>query len=148
MKVFQRPFDLSGARILVVYDSGIRAPGIKVLERIAECFPKNFGVFAPEEEQSGAGNSISLCNAIRVTKISRRRFAVNGSPTDCVIIGRDDYLSDCTADRGLNGINRSGKRGDDVTYLFGSVASALEATLFGLLEILLSEVVDTNKVRF
>ena len=69
MRVFQRPFDLSGARILVVCDSGIRALGIKVIERIAECFPKNVWVFTPEEEQSGTGLSISLGNAIRVAKI-------------------------------------------------------------------------------
>ena len=147
MGVFRPPLDLSDARILVVNDDGIQAPGIKVLERIAKSLSKDVWVFAPEGEQSGTAHSISLGNAIRVTKIGRRRFAVNGSPTDCVIIALGDYLSDRMPDLVLSGINLGGNLGDDVTYS-GTVASALEATLFGLPAIALSQVVATNKVRF
>ena len=50
MAMFNPPLDLSEARILVVNDDGIRAPGIKALERIAKTFTKDVWIFAPEEE--------------------------------------------------------------------------------------------------
>ncbi|PPR64729.1 MAG: 5'-nucleotidase SurE [Alphaproteobacteria bacterium MarineAlpha4_Bin2] len=141
------PLNLSEARILVVNDDGIRAPGIKVLERIANSFSKDVWVFAPEEEKSGAGHSISLGQAIRVTKVGPRHFAVGGSPTDCVMLALGDYLSDRIPDLVLSGINRGGNLGDDVTYS-GTVSGALEATLLGIPAIALSQVVDKKNVQF
>ena len=75
MAMFKPPLDLSEARILVVNDDGISAPGIKALERIAKTFTKDVWIFAPEEEQSGAGHSLSLNKAIKVSKLGPRRFA-------------------------------------------------------------------------
>ena len=76
--MFSPPLDLTDARILVVNDDGIRAPGLKVLESIAKSFTKDIWVFAPEEEQSGAGHSLSLSKAVRVTKLAQKRYAVGG----------------------------------------------------------------------
>ena len=147
MAMFDPPLELSDARILVVNDDGIRAPGIKVLERIAKTFTKDVWVFAPEEEQSGAGHSLSLNKAIKVSKLGPRRFAVGGSPTDCVMLALGDYLSDRAPDLVLSGVNRGGNLGDDVTYS-GTVAGALEATLLGLPAIALSQVVQGDKAHF
>lgn len=147
MTMFTPPLNLSGARILVVNDDGIRAPGVKVLERIAKHFSKDVWIFAPEEEQSGAGHSLSLSKAVRVTKLGARRYAVAGSPTDCVMIAMGEYFTEKRPDLVLSGVNRGGNLGDDVTYS-GTVAGAMEATLLGLPAIALSQEVRNDKVQF
>ena len=147
MTMFSPPLDLADARILVVNDDGIRAPGLKVLESIAKSFTKDVWVFAPEEEKSGAGHSLSLSNAIRVTKLAPRRYAVDGSPTDCVMLAMGEYLKDKHPDLVLSGINRGGNLGDDVTYS-GTVAGAMEATLLGIPAIALSQEVRGEKEQF
>ena len=147
MAMFESPLDLSEARILVVNDHGIRAPGIKLLGRIAKTFTKYVWIFAPEEEQSGAGHSLSLNKAIKVNKPGPRRFAVGESPTDCVMLALGDYLSDLTPDLVFSGINRGGNLGDGVTYS-GTVSGALEATLLGLPEIALNQVMAGDRTQF
>ena len=72
--------DLDRARILVVNDDGINAPGLKVLERIARSLSKDVWVFAPETEQSGISHAFTLTGAIRLQRLGRRRFAVSGRP--------------------------------------------------------------------
>ncbi|MBG05783.1 MAG: 5'/3'-nucleotidase SurE [Rhodospirillaceae bacterium] len=145
--MFEPPLDLKGARILLVNDDGIRAPGLKALERIAKSFSKDVWVFAPEEEQSGAGHSLSLYKPVRVSRISTRRFAVGGSPTDCVMMALTEYMSDKRPDLVLSGVNRGQNLGDDVTYS-GTVAGALEATLLGIPAIAMSQQVSGVKVQF
>ena len=61
--------DLDRARILVVNDDGINAPGLKVLERIARGLSRDVWVFAPETEQSGASHAFTLTGAIRVQRM-------------------------------------------------------------------------------
>ena len=73
-------------RILVCNDDGIDAPGIKVLERVARGLSKDVWVVAPETQQSAASHSLTLHRPLRLRKISRRRYAVNGTPTDCVFL--------------------------------------------------------------
>jgi len=145
--MFDPPLDLKGARILLVNDDGIRAPGLKALERIAKTFTKDVWVFAPEEEQSGAGHSLSLFKPVRVSRISTRRFAVGGSPTDCVMMALTEYMSDKRPDIVFSGVNRGQNLGDDVTYS-GTVAGALEATLLGIPAIAMSQQVSGTKAQF
>ena len=71
-------------RILVSNDDGIQAPGIKVLERIARGLSDDVWVVAPETQQSAASHSLTLHRPLRIRRISKRRHAVNGTPTDCV----------------------------------------------------------------
>ena len=145
--MFEPPLDLNGARILFVNADGIRATGLKALEQIAKSFSKDVWVFAPEEEQSGAGHSLSLYKPVRVSRISTRRFAVGGSPTDCVMMALTEYMSDKRPDLVLSGVNRGQNLGDDVTYS-GTVAGALEATLLGIPAIPMSEKASGVKVQF
>src|SRR6478736_5505146 len=77
---------LASARILVTNDDGINAPGLKVLEKIARQLSRDVFVVAPEVEQSGAGHSLTLRRPLQVRRISPRRFAVDGTPTDCVLL--------------------------------------------------------------
>jgi len=135
------PLDLSGARILISNDDGIRATGLEVLERIARTISDDVWVVAPSEEQSGAGHSLTLRRPLRVRELAERRYAVEGTPTDCVLFAVRNILADHPPDLVLSGINRGGNLGDDVTYS-GTVAAAMEGALLGIRSIALSQQID------
>ena len=131
----------SDLRILIANDDGIRAPGLKVLERIARSISKDVWVVAPEFEQSGASRSLSLHDPLRIRRLSRRRFAVRGTPVDCVLMAVNHVLKDDKRpDLLLSGVNRGANMGEDVTYS-GTVAAAMEGTIVGIPSIALSQAV-------
>ncbi|MBI1777525.1 MAG: 5'/3'-nucleotidase SurE [Proteobacteria bacterium] len=138
------PIDWSKARILVSNDDGIYAPGLKVLERIARSLTKDVWTVAPEQEQSGAGHSLTLRQPLRMRRVSARRFAVDGTPTDCVLLAINHLLKDHRPTLVLSGVNRGANMGEDVTYS-GTIAAAMEATLLGVPAVALSLGVAWNK---
>lgn len=142
--MLKAPLDLTKARILLANDDGIRAPGLKVLERIARSLSKDVWIFAPETEQSGAGHSLSLHRPIRCIPAGRRRFAVEGSPTDCVLSAITEFMKDHPPDLVLSGINGGANLGEDITYS-GTVAAAMEATLLGVPAIALSQQIEVDQ---
>lgn len=123
--------DLAETRILVSNDDGIAAPGIKVLEKVARSLSKDVWVVAPEQEQSAAGHSLTIRRPLRLRQVSRRRYAVDGTPTDSVLLGINHLLRDGKPTLMLSGVNRGGNLGEDVTYS-GTVAAAMEATILGV----------------
>lgn len=130
--------DLSKARILVTNDDGIHAPGLKVLEKIARQLSNDVWVVAPETEQSGAGHSLTLTLPLRVRNVSRRKFAVRGTPTDCVMMAMNQLIPGNRPDLVLSGVNRGANMGEDVTYS-GTIAAAMEGTLLGVPSVALSQ---------
>jgi 5'-nucleotidase len=139
------PFDISRARILVSNDDGIHAPGLKVLEKIARALSKDVWVVAPESEQSGVSHSLTVRTPLRIRKLSPRRFAVNGTPTDCVLIGALQLLKDNPPDIVLSGINPGGNLAEDVSYS-GTVAAAMEGVLIGYRAVALSQIISPKGV--
>ena len=131
--------DLAKARLLVCNDDGIHAPGLKVLERVARTLSPDVWGVAPETEQSAAGHSLTLTVPLRVRKVAARRFAINGTPTDCVLLAVNHILADRRPDLVLSGINAGGNLGEDITYS-GTVAAAMEGTLLRIPAIALSQV--------
>lgn len=132
-------------RILLTNDDGIAAPGLEVLERIAGQISDDVWVVAPELEQSGAGHSLTLHVPVRVRKISARRFAVMGTPTDCVLLALKEILPrQKPVDLILSGVNRGSNVGDDVTYS-GTVAGAMEGTNLDVPSIALSQLYDDSE---
>jgi 5'-nucleotidase len=129
---------MSDLRILVTNDDGINAPGLKTLERIAAGLSDDVHVVAPEVNQSGASHSLTLRHPLRVRRVSDRRFAVDGTPTDCVLLALQAIIKDRPIDLVLSGVNHGGNLGEDVTYS-GTVAAAMEATLFNIRSIALSQ---------
>ena len=125
-------------RILITNDDGIHAPGLAVLERVARTLSDDVTVVAPESDQSGVAHSLSLSNPLRLREISPRHFAVQGTPTDCVIMGVRVILKGKAPDLVLSGINRGQNAAEDVTYS-GTVAGAIEGTLLGIPSIALSQ---------
>ncbi len=126
--MFDRPIDLSKARILISNDDGIHSPGIRLLAKVARMLCPDVWVVAPEQEQSGASHSLTLHRPLRIRKLGPRRFAVDGTPTDCVLMAVNAILRDKRPTLMLSGINAGGNMGEDVTYS-GTVAAAMEATL-------------------
>jgi 5'-nucleotidase len=129
---------LEGKRILVTNDDGIHAPGIRSLERIAHELSDDVWVVAPETEQSGASHSLTLTMPLRLRQLSDRRFAVQGTPTDCVTMGVLHVLAAQPPDLVLSGVNRGANIAEDVTYS-GTIAGAMEGTVLGIPSIALSQ---------
>ena len=126
------------ARILVTNDDGINAPGLRVLERIAKTLSPDVWVVAPETNQSGASHSLTMHRPLRIRKVSRRRFAIDGTPTDCVLLALQTVIKGGPVDLVLSGVNQGANLGEDVTYS-GTIAAAMEATLFNVPAIALSQ---------
>ncbi|HVC54752.1 MAG TPA: 5'/3'-nucleotidase SurE [Stellaceae bacterium] len=132
------PIDLARCRILVSNDDGIEAPGIRLLEQVARDLSDDVWVVAPEQEQSGASHSLTTRRPLRLREVAPRRYAVDGTPTDCVLLAVKGLLRDRLPDLILSGINAGSNVGEDLTYS-GTVAAAMEATLLGIPAIALSQ---------
>ena len=125
-------------RILITNDDGIHSPGLDVLERIARQLADDVIVVAPELDQSGVAHSLSVNDPLRLRKISDTRYAVKGTPTDCVIMGLKHILEERPVDLVLSGINLGQNVAEDVTYS-GTIAGAIEGTILGVPSIALSQ---------
>ena len=116
-------------RVLVSNDDGVEAPGIAVLARTLSAAGEVI-VVAPDRDRSGASNSLTLDQPIRVVKLDDNRYRVAGTPTDCVHLALCGML-DKDPDIVVSGINNSANLGDDVIYS-GTVSAAMEGRFLGL----------------
>jgi len=126
-------------RILLTNDDGIHAPGLAVLEAIARRLSDDIWVVAPDEEQSGAGHSLTLTRPLRLRRHGERRFSVSGTPTDSVMMAIGHLMKDMRPDLVLSGVNRGANLAEDVTYS-GTVSAAMEGAISGVRSIALSQV--------
>ncbi|TPW29576.1 5'/3'-nucleotidase SurE [Pararhizobium mangrovi] len=125
-------------RILLTNDDSIHAEGLAVLERIARQLSDDVWVVAPETDQSGLAHSLTLSEPLRLRKIEDKRYALRGTPTDCVIMALRGVMDEAP-DLILSGVNAGQNLADDVTYS-GTVAGAMEGTILGIRSIALSQV--------
>ena len=116
-------------RILVSNDDGYQACGIirlaSALGEMAEVI-----VVAPDQDRSGASNSLTLRRPLYVTHHENGVYSVEGTPTDCVHLAITGLLDD-DPDMVVSGINAGANLGDDVLYS-GTVAAAMEGRFLGL----------------
>lgn len=123
--------------ILISNDDGYSARGIRAL---AEAM-REFGhvtVCAPEHNQSGASNSLTLQLPLRATEVSQDVYAVSGTPSDCVHLAFTGLLRE-KPDLVVSGINSGANMGDDTMYS-GTVAAAIEGFQFGVDSIAFSQI--------
>lgn len=130
---------MKNPRILLTNDDGIRARGLQSLQKIAAELSDDVWIAAPAEEQSGAGRSLTLHDPLRVRKVADRSFAISGTPTDAVLMGVQDLITDKKPDLVLSGVNRGGNVAEDVTFS-GTVAGAMQGMQLGIPSIALSQV--------
>lgn len=123
-------------RILLSNDDGVFAEGINALadelREIAQVI-----VVAPDRNRSGASNSLTLEQPLRVNRIGDDVYSVQGTPTDCVHFALNELLKDDLPDLVLSGINHGANLGDDVLYS-GTVAAAMEGHFLGVQSIAFS----------
>jgi 5'-nucleotidase len=125
-------------RILITNDDGIHSEGLDICVEIAGALSDDVWVIAPEFDQSGVSHSLSLNDPLRLREIGERRFAVKGTPTDCVIMGARHLMKARPPDLVLSGVNRGRNAGEDVIYS-GTVAGAVEGTILGIPSFALSQ---------
>lgn len=116
-------------RILLSNDDGVHAKGMQVLHQ-ALCQIAEVTTVGPDRNCSGASNSLTLINPLRVQQMENGFLAVNGTPTDCVHLAISQLL-DSPPDLVVAGINHGANLGDDVLYS-GTVAAATEGRHLGL----------------
>jgi 5'-nucleotidase len=123
-------------RLLLCNDDGIHSEGLKALEESLASFGTVF-VVAPDREQSATSHALTLQRPLRVDEIAPRRWAVDGTPTDCVNLAVNGLLREQRPDYIISGINRGHNLGDDITYS-GTVSAAMEGTLLGIQSVAIS----------
>jgi 5'-nucleotidase len=123
------------AVILVTNDDGVHAAGLLALATALDDLGDVY-VVAPDREQSAVGHALTLHRPLRVTQVGERRFAVNGTPSDCVNLAVLGLLPERPV-LVASGINHGSNLGDDVTYS-GTVSAAMEGTLLGVASIAVS----------
>jgi 5'-nucleotidase len=131
-------------RILLTNDDGIHAEGLEALERIAAALGDEVWLCAPEYEQSGASRALTLAEPLRVRTLGPRRFAVDGTPTDCVMLAVSELMPE-RPDLVLSGVNRGQNLGEDVS-MSGTVAGAIQGMALGIPAIALSQALPTFHV--
>ena len=134
-------------RILLSNDDGIQAEGLWALHD-ALVDHGEILVVAPEREQSATSHALTLHHPLRLRQVESHVFAVDGTPTDSVLMairglgGRVDFVPDLV----VSGINHGPNLGDDVTYS-GTVAAAFEGHLLGFPSIAFSNAAGTAHLR-
>src|ERR671921_2365641 len=116
-------------RFLVTNDDGILAHGLECLCAAAEPLGE-VTVVAPDREQSATSHSLTLHHPLRPVKRGDRRYQVDGTPTDCVMLAVE-ALMEQRPDFVLSGVNHGQNMGEDVLYS-GTVAAAMEGLALGI----------------
>jgi 5'-nucleotidase len=114
-------------KLLLTNDDGIEAPGLQALVDAAAPLG-NVVVAAPVGALSGCSHRVTTHGPIRVGARGPARYAVEGTPADCVRVALHELAPD--AAWVLAGINQGGNLGADVWHS-GTVAAVREAVLHG-----------------
>lgn len=115
--------------ILLSNDDGYRAPGLSAMVEAVSDFGE-VTVITPDQDRSGASNSLTLTVPVRVEQIENGYFVCSGTPTDCVHLGITGLMPQ-VPDMIISGINNARNLGDDVLYS-GTVGAAMEGRFLGL----------------
>lgn len=121
--------------ILLTNDDGYLAPGLYALRKALVKIAKVV-IVAPDRDRSGASHSLTVSHPLRVKKITKDLYTVNGTPTDSIMIAVYCLLKN-KPDMVISGINVGANMGEDVTYS-GTVAAAVEGSLLGIPSIAVS----------
>ena len=122
-------------KLLCTNDDGILAHGLACLIKAAEPLGE-VTVVAPDREQSATSHSLTLHHPLRPLPRGERRFQVDGTPTDCVMLAVEALMAE-RPDFVLSGINHGQNMGEDVLYS-GTVAAAMEGLALGIPSIAIS----------
>ncbi|MDO8462110.1 MAG: 5'/3'-nucleotidase SurE [Deltaproteobacteria bacterium] len=129
--------------ILLSNDDGVHSEGLNLLARDLQKIARVV-VVAPHQEQSATSHSITLHRPLRVRRLKRDVYAIDGTPTDCVTLGFHEILKGKKPDLIVSGINHGANLGDDVHYS-GTVSVAMEGAMLGIPSVAFSLVILGEK---
>ena len=132
-------------RILITNDDGFYSAGLKAsyeaLKDLGEVY-----VVAPLVQRSAVGRSMSVMEPIRVSEVhinGMKVYAVDGTPTDAVIIGIFKIIGEIP-DLVVSGINLGENLSTEAVTTSGTVGAALEAASQGSPAIAISQEMDDS----
>jgi 5'-nucleotidase len=130
--------------LLLSNDDGVHAPGLEALRQVLR---RNHSlvVIAPDRDKSGVSNCLTLDRPLQLIQLDEERYAVDGTPTDCVHLGTSGIVID-EPERVISGINFGANLGDDVLYS-GTVAAAMEGRFLAKPSLAFSLVVTDYSVH-
>ncbi|MFC1837451.1 5'/3'-nucleotidase SurE [Thermodesulfobacteriota bacterium] len=131
--------------ILLTNDDGVHAPGLQILYEESQKLGEAI-IIAPEHDNSAASHSLTMDRPLRVKQLDKNIFAINGTPTDCVMIGIEKILAQ-RPDLVISGINPGANLGDDVSYS-GTVSAAIESTMLGIPSIAVSLAAESEPYHY
>jgi 5'-nucleotidase len=128
--------------ILLTNDDGIDAPGIRALYEELDAVA-DVTTLAPATDQSAVGRQHSKHVELRDHEFG---YAVEGTPTDCVIAGIGAL--DLDPDLVVAGANAGANLGEYVLGRSGTVSAAVEAAFFGIPAIAASVYFPVGDISF
>jgi 5'-nucleotidase len=139
-------------RVLLTNDDGIEAEGLQALRRaLVEIEGLEVAVVAPDGNRSAFARMITTRRPLWVQEVpfedGTTGFATDGTPVDCVRLGKLGLVEGFDADLVVSGINHGSNLGDDITYS-GTVAAALEALVLGIPGIAVSQQSNAREMDF
>jgi len=121
----------SDSLVLLTNDDGYGAAGLEALDaELRQVF--DTVIVAPYEEKSAVSHGVTIHHPLRLVKMDRKRnrYALTGTPADCVIFAVSKLLRR-RPDLVVSGINNGPNLGDDIHYS-GTVAGAREASFHSI----------------
>ena len=118
-------------RLLLTNDDGIDAAGLAALADVARAIADEVWIIAPQYDQSGMGQSITMNAPLRCLPRGDKEWAVSGTPADCVILALSHLMKEVRPDFILSGVNVGNNTGDDVN-LSGTLGAAFMALQLGV----------------
>ena len=100
-------------------------------------------IIAPEREQSGRSQAMSLSDIIRLRQHEEKVYSISGTPTDCVMLAIKQLMKDDKPNLILSGVNRGQNLADDINYS-GTIGAAMEGAIHGIKSIAFSQVFNIH----
>ena len=129
-------------RILLTNDDGYDQPGLIALENLLKR-EHEIWVVAPLHHCSGTSHALGLYSSMELREEGFRKWALEGTPTDCIKIALMEVMKDNKPDLLISGINPGANLANNVFYS-GTVAAATEGALWDITSIAISVQVTSS----
>jgi 5'-nucleotidase len=128
--------------ILLTNDDGFFSEGIEALHHQLQDLGEIY-IVAPDRERSATSLSLTLHRPLRVKKIRKNVYAVDGTPADCVYMALKKLLPRIPSLL-LSGLNLGPNVGQqDISYS-GTVAAAIQGAFLGIASAAISVLPDSQ----
>ncbi|GAC1448177.1 MAG: 5'/3'-nucleotidase SurE [Isosphaeraceae bacterium] len=132
----------SSRLLLLTNDDGIEAPGLAALVQAMEGLGART-VIAPLGAESGCAHRVTTHRTIAIEKRDTDRYAIEGSPADCVRLGLNHIVP--ALSWVVSGINAGGNLGTDLHHS-GTVAAVREGVIHGRPGVAISQYIARGRV--